>query len=192
MSIDDRSENYQGCYACKKQTMAQCVSAYAEHYPWHQIISNLVKQVLPDLGVATHKRARGSNEYTNQDLLSFYNAISPDEFALLGALNSKLKRDDMVKLHYVDLVEQSVGRNRGFRGEQRRDHIAVFPYRLYRYIEQALNEQANYIGYRRKASVVIDAPKTPKPVTKKAREIVSVLDYDEMAEYDGGDDCDLN
>jgi hypothetical protein len=35
--------------ACKKQTMPQCVSAYADHYPSYEIISNLVKQVLPDL-----------------------------------------------------------------------------------------------------------------------------------------------
>jgi hypothetical protein len=47
----------------------------------------------------------GSNEYTNEDVLSFYNAISPDVFALLGALNSKLNRDDMVTLHYVDLLD---------------------------------------------------------------------------------------
>jgi hypothetical protein len=142
--------------ACKKLTMAQCVRAYNDRYERYEIISNLVKQALPDLGVATHKRARGSNAYCNEDLLSFYNALSPDEFALLGALNSKLRRDDMVKLHYVDLVEQSVGRNRGFRGFNKCDHIAVFPNRLYRWIEPTLHERANYVGYRRKASVIID------------------------------------
>jgi hypothetical protein len=165
-------------HACKKQTLPQCVSAYSDRYPPYQIISNLVKQALPDLGVATHKRARGSNAYCDEDVLSFYNALSPDEFALLGALNSKLKRDDMVKLHYVDLVEQSVGRNRGFRGGNKRDHIAVFPYRLYRWIKTALNERANYVGYRRKASVVINIPRSP---TKKVVEIIS---DDELYELD--------
>jgi hypothetical protein len=109
--------------------------------------------------VTTHKRARGSNEYVNEDLLSFYNALSPDQSGLLGALNTKLRRNDLIHLHYVDLVEQSVGRNRGYRGEGLCDHIAVFPYRLYNWLDVALNENANYVGYKRKPSVQIDQPK---------------------------------
>ena len=84
-----------------------------------------------------------------------------------------------------------MGRNRGFRGGQHRDHIAVFPPRLYRWVEKALQEQANYVGYlRSKPSVVVDVPKPSKPAqTKKAREIVSELDYDELAGF--ADDFDL-
>jgi hypothetical protein len=50
---------------------------------------------------------------------------------------------------------------------------------LYRWIETALNERANYVGYRRKASVVINIPRSP---TKKVVEIISddeLYDFDE-------------
>jgi hypothetical protein len=54
-----------------------------------------------------------------------------------------------------------------------------------------LHEQANYVGYlRSKPSVVVDVPKPSKPAqTKKTREIVSELDYDELAGFE--DDFDL-
>ena len=47
-----------------------------------------------------------------------------------GRLGTGADRSDLVRLFYVDCFDQTCGRNRGYRGQQRREHIAVFPPRL--------------------------------------------------------------
>jgi hypothetical protein len=136
--------------ACKKETLAELVRSYQTHYPRAEIISDMVKNQIAEFPVITHMRAKGSNAYLGSDIVAFYNAPSPGLFGELGALNSRFNRSDLVRLFYLDRFEQTCGRNRGFRGEQGRDHKAIFPPRLHNWLVPAL-AGANYAGVQAKA-----------------------------------------
>jgi len=60
----------------------------------------------------------------------------------------------LVRLFYVDRFEQTAGRNRGFRGDQRRDHRAVFPPRLDRWLAPAMSG-ASYVRVNTKPCVIL-------------------------------------
>ena len=112
----------------------------------------MLKGRISEFTVATHMAAKGSNAYIDSDLIAFYNAPSPALFAELGALNTRFGRSDLVRLFYRDRYEQTCGRNRGFRGQNGREHIAVFPPRLNKWLAAALLS-ASYVGVHAKASV---------------------------------------
>jgi hypothetical protein len=76
-------------------------------------------------------------------------------FAELGALNSQFERSDMVRLFYVDRFEQTCGRNRGFRGRQGCQHIAVFPPRLGNWLAPAMSS-ASYVGVKTKSEIALN------------------------------------
>jgi len=140
--------------ACKKETLPELVRAYKEQYPEAQIISDMVKERVAEFSVATHMAAKGSNSYIGSDIVAFYNALSPPLFGELGALNARFGASDLVRLFYVDRFEQTAGRNRGFRGDQRRDHRAVFPPRLDRWLAQAMSG-ASYVRVNTKPCVIL-------------------------------------
>ena len=134
---------------CKKETLADLARAYHNEYPSAEIISDMLKNRIADFAVTTHMRAKGSNGFIGSDIVAFYNAPSPALFAELGALNSRFARSDLVRLFYRDRFEQTCGRNRGFRGQQGRDHRAIFPPRLHNWLTPALSV-ASYVGVQAK------------------------------------------
>jgi hypothetical protein len=138
--------------ACKKGSLAGLVRAYREQYPQAEIIADMVKNRISEFAVATHMSAKGSNAYIGSDIIAFYNALSPALFGELGALNTRFGRSDLVRLFYTDRFDQTCGRNRGFRGEQCRDHKAVFPLRLHSWLAPALSG-ASYVGVHARPSV---------------------------------------
>jgi len=138
--------------ACKKESLDTLVRAYHALYPTADVISDMVKRKISDFTVATHMAAKGSNAYIDSDIIAFYNALSPALFAELGALNTRFGRADLVRLFYRDRFEQTCGRNRGFRGQNGREHIAVFPPRLNKWLAAALSS-ASYVGIHAKVSV---------------------------------------
>ena len=105
------------------------------------------------LYLGTSDDGAGSNAYIGSDILAFYNALSPALFGELGALNTRFGRSDLVRLFYVDCFDQTCGRNRGYRGEQRREHIAVFPPRLNAWLAPAMSG-ASYVGVQTKSNVI--------------------------------------
>jgi hypothetical protein len=137
---------------CRKETLLQLVRAYREQYPQAEFISDMVKTRISEFAVTTHISAKGSNAYIGLDIISFYNALSPALFGELGALNTRFGRSDLVRLFYTDRFDQTCGRNRGFRGEECRDHRAVFPPRLYNWLAPAISE-ASYVGVMVKTTV---------------------------------------
>jgi hypothetical protein len=141
--------------ACKKESLDQLVRAYHEEYPHAEIIADMVKNRISEFGVTTHMSAKGSNGYIGSHLTSFYNALSPALFREFGALNTKFSRSDLVRLFYTDRFDQTCGRNRGFRGEQGRDHRAVFPPRLHSWLAPAM-ATASYVGVQAKPSVTLN------------------------------------
>jgi hypothetical protein len=138
--------------ACKKQTLEELVRAYHARYPEAEVISDMVKSRISEFEVTTHMSAKGSNSYIDHDIVAFYNALSPPLFGELGALNSRFGRSDLVRLFYVDRFDQTCGRNRGFRGEHGREHIAVFPPRLNDWLAPAMSS-ASYILVKARPSV---------------------------------------
>jgi hypothetical protein len=138
--------------ACKKESLDQLVRAYHDEHPHAEIIADMVKNRISEFAVTTHMSAKGSNSYIGSDILSFYNALSPALFGELGALNTRFSQSDLVRLFYTDRFDQTCGRNRGFRGEQGRDHRAVFPPRLHSWLAPAMLT-ASYMGVQAKPSV---------------------------------------
>jgi hypothetical protein len=112
----------------------------------------MVKSRISEFEVTTHMSAKGSNSYIDRDIVAFYNALSPALFGELGALNARFGRSDLVRLFYVDRFDQTCGRNRGFRGEHGREHIAVFPPRLNDWLAPAMSS-ASYVLVKAKPSV---------------------------------------
>jgi hypothetical protein len=137
--------------ACKKESLDQLVRTYHEVYPLAEIIAYMVKNRISEFVVTTHMSAKGSNSYIGSDILSFYNAL----FGELGALNTRFSRSDLVRLFYTDRFDQTCGRNRGCRGEQGRDHRAVFPPRLHSWLAPAMSS-ASYVGVQTKPSVTLN------------------------------------
>ena len=154
---------------CKKETLLQLVRGYRGQYPEAEIIADMVKNRISELAVTTHMSAKGSNAYIGSDIIAFYNAPSPFLFAELGALNTRFGRSDLVRLFYTDRFDQTCGRNRGFRGEEGRDHKAVFPPRLHSWLAPAMSG-ASYVGIKAKASVTLN---------------LNTNEYGQTCEFDG-------
>ena len=106
--------------------------------------------------MTTHMSAKGSNAYLGSDIVAFYNALSPALFGELGVLNTRFGRADLVRLFYVDCFDQTSGRNRGYRGQQRREHIAVFPPRLNGWLAAAMSA-ASYVRVQAKSPVTLSS-----------------------------------
>jgi hypothetical protein len=140
--------------ACKKESLPELVRAYHEQYPGAEIIADMVKDRISEFAVTTHMSAKGSNAYIGSDIVAFYNALSPMLFGELGVLNTRFGRSDLVRLFYVDRFDQTAGRNRGFRGQQGRDHRAVFPPRLNVWLAPAMST-ASYVRVQTKPSVTL-------------------------------------
>jgi hypothetical protein len=140
---------------CKKETLPALVRGYAAQHPQAEIISDMVNNRISEFAVTTHMSAKGSNAYIGSDIIAFYNAPSPALFGELGALNTRFGRSDLLRLFYTDRFDQTCGRNRGFRGEQGRDHKAVFPPRLHSWLAPAMSG-ASYVGIKAKASVTLN------------------------------------
>jgi NADH:ubiquinone oxidoreductase subunit len=113
-----------------------------------------VKNRISEFAITTHMSAKGSNAYIGSDIVTFYNAPSPALFGELGVLNTRFGRADLVRLFYTDRFDQTCGRNRGFRGEQGRDHKAVFPPRWYSWLAPAISG-ASYVGIQAKPRVTL-------------------------------------
>jgi hypothetical protein len=141
--------------ACKKETLPELVRGYGARYPEAEIIADMVKNRISEFAVTTHMSAKGSNAYIGSDIIAFYNAPSPALFGELGALNTRFGRSNLVRLFYTDRFDQTCGRNRGFRGEEGRDHRAVFPPRLHSWLAPALSG-ASYVGIKARVSVTVN------------------------------------
>jgi hypothetical protein len=142
-------------HACKKESLDDLVRAYHDQHPDAEVIADMVKNRISEFAIATHMSAKGSNAYIGSDIVTFYNAPSPALFGELGVLNTRFGRADLVRLFYTDRFDQTCGRNRGFRGEQGRDHKAVFPPRWYSWLAPAISG-ASYVGVQAKPSVTLD------------------------------------
>jgi hypothetical protein len=138
---------------CKKQTLPRLIEAYDEEFPAAVVISDMAKDRVDGVRVITHLSARGSNELDKRDIVALYTAPSTELFAQLAALDAKLGTRNTIALWYVDRFNQTSGRNRGFRGQYRRRHIAVMGYRMYEWLAPYLFAWSRYAFPRRRCSI---------------------------------------
>jgi hypothetical protein len=130
------------------------VEKYIEKYPDVAVISDMLGDRLDDkIDVTTHLSARGSNDLNERDIVALYTAPSPGLFGQLSALDNRLGMQNSIALWYVDRFNQTCGRNRGFRGQHRRQHIAVMGHRMYRWLAPYLVAWSRYAFPRRRCSV---------------------------------------
>jgi hypothetical protein len=138
---------------CKKATLPGLAAAYSEEFPRAVVISDMVKGRVDDVRVITHLSTRGSNELEKRDIVSFYTAPSPRLYAQFAALDARFGTRNTIALWYVDRFNQTCGRNRGFRGQHRRAHVAVMGYRMYQWLAPYLVTWSRYAFPRRRCSI---------------------------------------
>jgi hypothetical protein len=138
---------------CKKQTLPRLAELYSEEFPGAVVVSDMLKDRMGDVPVITHLSARGSNELERRDILAFYTAPSTELFAQLAALDARLGTRNSIALWYVDRFNQTCGRNRGFRGQYRRQHIAVMAHRMYKWLAPYLFGWSRYACPRQRCSL---------------------------------------
>lgn len=63
----------------------------------------------------SHIAAKGSNELIGKDIIQTMTLMTPDEYARYQALNAWAGRSDLARLKHIDDINQSAGRNLGFR-----------------------------------------------------------------------------
>jgi hypothetical protein len=138
----------------KRQTLPRLVEAYGKQFPGAMVVSDMVAgRVNDDLAVTTHLSARGSNDLSERDIVSFYTAPPPGLFGQLAALDAPLGTRNTIALWYVDRFNQTSGRNRGFRGQHKRRHIAVMGHRMFKWLAPYLATWSRYAFPRQRCSL---------------------------------------
>lgn len=148
---------------CKKATLGELERLYRERYPEIQVVSDMLDQ--PE--VRTHYSTRGMNDLSEKDIIAFYTAIDPQQFWELAAINSAFDLRCAVRLTYVDRLNQTTGRNRGYRGGHDREHIAVMSLRLKRWLYPFLLAFTRYQLVERKPFEVSCVPAEPPEVPSR-------------------------
>jgi hypothetical protein len=95
------------------------------------IVSNKVKELT---ATQSHVSARGSNHYRGQVVLQSMGFLAPEEHEKMLVLNSYTKRDDCVLLRHLDTLNQTAGRNLGFRKQDGAHHFLIAHPRLFIHI----------------------------------------------------------
>lgn len=138
----------------KRESLPGLVKRYLATFTDAVVISDMLGGRIGEKAeVTTHLSARGSNGLSQRDIVSFYTAPSPSLFAQLTALDNRLGMRNSIALWYVDRFNQTCGRNRGFRGKHKRQHIAVMGHRMYRWLAPYLATWSRYTLSRRRCSL---------------------------------------
>lgn len=98
--------------------------------PTDFVITNSVKHDR----VINHIRARGRNDLSHVNLASILTFIGPDQYSNLNVIGQFFNIPDVIPVYYRDVLNQDVGRNRGFRSSSPtpKDHRVYVSPRLLR------------------------------------------------------------
>jgi hypothetical protein len=80
----------------------------------------------------TFQRAKGDNSLTEQDIYVILTFVSPEQFVELNVLGQWINEPEVIALHYAGLINQSVGRNTGFRQKEGTQTAVVISQGLFR------------------------------------------------------------
>lgn len=93
-----------------------------------QIISNSVKMLA---GTRSPTSARGANGYVGQEVLQTLPFVAVELHERMLVWNAYTGRDDCLALHHTDMINQTAGRNMGFRYREGARHYLVAHPRLF-------------------------------------------------------------
>lgn len=101
------------------------------------VISNKLSTFDPYWSVQrmTHAAARGSNALIGRNILQTCTFMASARYEQAQALNAWLGRNDLVVTTHIDEINQSCGRNLGFRRKGAERHILLINLRLYHTLE---------------------------------------------------------
>ncbi|WP_395330764.1 hypothetical protein WBP06_00505 [Novosphingobium sp. BL-8H] len=85
--------------------------------------------------VMSHAAARGSNALLSKNIIQTCTFMSPAQYEQVQAINAWTGRDDLVVASHVDEINQTCGRNLGFRRTGAERHILLINRRLYATLE---------------------------------------------------------
>lgn len=126
-------------------------------------------------GITTHAAAKGSDQFTGQHILQTAMFASPCRHEQLCALNDYLGREDCVILDHVDTINQTCGRNLGFRGDGRAAHYLLINRQLWALIESS--PARNHLRYAVDASMDAEERRSVRRTVAKRRVVTPGL-YD--------------
>jgi len=107
-----------------------------------EIISNVAR----GKNITTHEKAKGSNRFggPGSTTIAIYNMLNATQYEERLIENAFFGRNDMVRLSYVDLFNQTSGRTLGFRHHDGSRSISVMSRRLWKQIGISLLTAARY------------------------------------------------
>lgn len=77
--------------------------------------------------VTTHSKAKGSNAFNGYDLVSIYSYPAQEQFRRLNFDAAFFGLTDSIRYHYLDELNQTLGRNLGFRFNDKKHIIVMSP-----------------------------------------------------------------
>lgn len=80
----------------------------------------------------THMAARGRNDLASQSIVQVVTMLDEDHHRTVQALNAWTGREDLVLSTHIDQINQTAGRNRGFRRQPGTEHRLLINPTLYR------------------------------------------------------------
>jgi hypothetical protein len=95
-------------------------------------------------GVITHKSARGSNEFAGKPIAGVFMHLAPDQYRDLLLEDAQFGIRNAVRLHYLDLLDQTLGRTLGFRHQPGSRASVYMSGRLWKQIGMTLLTESRY------------------------------------------------
>jgi hypothetical protein len=94
--------------------------------------------------VLTFQKSKGMNDLNDKNIFIILTNLAPEQYAELNVIGQWLNITDVISLFYEDQINQSVGRNRGFRQSLTHDTktVVVASNRLYKNVMQTLENGA--------------------------------------------------
>ena len=90
--------------------------------------------------VLTFQGMKGLNGLEERDIATVMTFLAPEKFAELNVIGRWLGQPDIITAYYRDLLQQAVGRNRGFRQSTKRttDAMVICSRRLWKAVMSRL------------------------------------------------------
>jgi hypothetical protein len=94
--------------------------------------------------VLTFQKSKGMNDLNDKNIYVILTPLAPEQYAELNVIGQWLNITDVISLFYEDQINQSVGRNRGFRQSLTHDTttVVITSNRLYKNVLQKLESGA--------------------------------------------------
>jgi len=126
-----------------KEGLKELARDVNEAFPGIFIVTNHASSLtLPN--VCTHQGVQGSNLLSETDIAQIQMMISPQQYAYLNALAAGIELASPIKHFYMDIINQTIGRNKGYRDTGHKHILIIHPYlSLYLQLEE-LSRSSRY------------------------------------------------